>query len=153
MARNANAISGRLIATIACSFVYYHGFNIVEARGTGFSMLTDTLNVLEKSAEMLFGHQNTVKQNLDTTAAGIDERPDFLETLDYVRNKGGDLVKQAKHLTANDSNFKGDTFQKLQDAIMARKEEQSEQIEMVHKQRKQKEQSVQITQFRQSQRL
>ncbi|EWZ84396.1 hypothetical protein FOWG_12202 [Fusarium oxysporum f. sp. lycopersici MN25] len=131
----------------------YHGFNIVEARGTGFSMLTGTLNVLEKSAEMLFGHQNTVKQNLDTTVAGIDERPNFLETLDSVRNKGGDLVKQANHLTANDSNFQGDTFQKLQDAIMARKEEQSEQIEMVHKQRKQKEQLVQITQFRQSQRL
>ncbi|KAL5610208.1 hypothetical protein FOVSG1_004889 [Fusarium oxysporum f. sp. vasinfectum] len=130
-----------------------HGFNIVEARGMGFSMLTGTLNMSEKSAEMLFGHQNTVKQNLDTTVAGIDERPDFLETLDSVRNKGGDLVKQAKHLTANDSNFQGDTFQKLQDAMMARKEEQSEQIEMVHKQRKQKEQSVQMTQFRQSQRL
>ncbi|KAI7760659.1 hypothetical protein LZL87_007871 [Fusarium oxysporum] len=145
-------VAERLITTVACSFVYQHGFNAVEAGGTGFSKPAGTSHVLEKSAELLFGHQDTMKQNLEATAAEIDERAEFLDTLDYVNNKGEGLVKEADDLVAKGSDYQGDTFQSLEKALITKKEESQEQIERLDKRRKQKELLVQLTQLRLGQR-
>ncbi|QGI84960.1 hypothetical protein CEK25_011689 [Fusarium fujikuroi] len=145
-------VAERLITTVACSFVYQHGFNAVEAGGTGFSKPAGTLSVLEKSAELLFGHQDTMKQNLEATAAELNQRAEFLDTLDYVDNKAEGLITEADNLVANGSDYKGDTFQSIERVMIAKKDELQEQIEKLDKRRKQKELLVKLAQLRLGQR-
>lgn len=113
-------VAERLVTTVACSFVYQHGFNAIEAGGTGTSTSRDNDSVLKKSAELLFGHMDTTKENLEATMAEIDDRADFLDNLEFVSEKAQDLIQQAEDLAKNEPRLNGATFDKLKQEYLDR---------------------------------
>ncbi|KAF5590906.1 uncharacterized protein FSUBG_10635 [Fusarium subglutinans] len=76
---------------------------------------------------------------MKATAVETNERAEFPDKLDYVDKTPEGLVKEAVDIVVNASDYQGDTFQSIEKAMMAKKEELQEQIEKLDRRRKQKE--------------
>ncbi|KAF4943824.1 hypothetical protein FSARC_14822 [Fusarium sarcochroum] len=114
-------VAERLVTTVACSFVYQHGFNAIEAGGTGPPKPDG--GVLEKSAELLLGFKDTFRENLANTLIEIEERTEFMDNLANSINRVPDLIQRADDLAQREPQLHGATAQQNIQALKDKHEQ------------------------------
>ncbi|KAI8714985.1 hypothetical protein NCS52_01005200 [Fusarium sp. LHS14.1] len=120
-------LAEQLVATLAGSLVYQHGFNATEAGGTG-SNTVHTPETLERSARQIMLGSGALTENIKATIHELENREGFLKMLDKLEeempkvNEGiqelVDLVAQLPACAESDS-----LIQRTSELIQDRKKE------------------------------
>ncbi|KAM0542124.1 hypothetical protein ACHAPJ_012949 [Fusarium lateritium] len=93
---NQLAMAEQLIATLAGSLVYQHGFNAIETGGTGARTVTSD-RALKINTEYVISRVGHIRVNLRKSIDELETRTKFLENLDMVR---GEVVSIAEAMDA-----------------------------------------------------
>ncbi|KAH6999755.1 hypothetical protein EDB80DRAFT_584523 [Ilyonectria destructans] len=115
----------QLVATLASSLVYQHGFNDTEVGGTAGS--TVTTSSLLAARELIMCHNQTMSENVKKTIAEMEKRLEFIKTLeslmDSVPKLEAEIVAMTNELADQTSDMSWGHLDELMDQIEAEMEQ------------------------------
>ncbi|KAL6411360.1 uncharacterized protein AUP68_05064 [Ilyonectria robusta] len=118
-------VAEQLVATLASSLVYQHGFNDTEAGGTAGS--TVTASSLQAARELILCHNETMSENIEKTIADMEKRLEIIKVLersmDMAPNLEAEIVSMTDELADQTSDMRWGRLDELIDQIEAEMEQ------------------------------